>query len=90
MASSTPMANATKRAKSWAWCIGISVPLCDRHEGAIKVADFGIAASVQNVTEDKPGVVVGKLSYMALEQARGGPWTGAAMCIVRESYFGKC
>ncbi|MEY4545252.1 MAG: hypothetical protein RL685_1447 [Pseudomonadota bacterium] len=38
-------------------------------DGAVKVADFGIATA--NVFREEPGVLKGKVSYMSPEQARG-------------------
>ncbi len=38
-------------------------------DGAVKVADFGIATA--NVFREEPGVLKGKISYMSPEQARG-------------------
>jgi serine/threonine-protein kinase len=40
--------------------------------GAIRVADFGLATSSLKTVRTKPGVVFGKVGYMAPEQARGG------------------
>jgi eukaryotic-like serine/threonine-protein kinase len=39
------------------------------HDGAVKIADFGIATA--NVFRDEPGVLKGKTAYMSPEQARG-------------------
>ena len=40
-------------------------------EGAVKVSDFGIARAADNSLRTAAGVQVGKLSYMAPEQAQG-------------------
>jgi serine/threonine-protein kinase len=40
--------------------------------GAVRVADFGLATSVLKVTETVPGLVFGKVGYMAPEQAMRG------------------
>jgi tetratricopeptide (TPR) repeat protein len=39
------------------------------YEGAIKIADFGIASA--NLFREEPGVLKGKFAYMSPEQARG-------------------
>ncbi|MBM4361171.1 MAG: protein kinase [Deltaproteobacteria bacterium] len=38
-------------------------------DGAVKIADFGIASAV--LVQDEPGVIKGKTGYMSPEQARG-------------------
>lgn len=40
-------------------------------EGDVKLIDFGLAASSQKAEKTEPRVVMGKLAYMAPEQARG-------------------
>ncbi|HEX4455110.1 MAG TPA: serine/threonine-protein kinase [Kofleriaceae bacterium] len=40
-------------------------------DGQIKLLDFGIAKTIDSVVETRAGVLKGKLSYMAPEQARG-------------------
>ncbi len=40
-------------------------------DGAVKVSDFGVARAVDNSFRTREGVSVGKLAYMAPEQARG-------------------
>jgi serine/threonine protein kinase len=40
-------------------------------DGAVKVSDFGIARAADNSLRTAAGVQVGKLSYMAPEQAQG-------------------
>jgi serine/threonine protein kinase len=40
-------------------------------EGDVKLIDFGLAASSQKAERTEPRVVMGKLAYMAPEQARG-------------------
>lgn len=47
-------------------------------EGAVKVADFGVARAVDNTLRTRAGIQVGKLVYMAPEQAAGGPIDGRA------------
>ncbi len=41
--------------------------------GHLKLVDFGIAKAAQRLTRTQAGTLKGKLSYMAPEQARGGP-----------------
>ncbi len=40
-------------------------------DGQVKLLDFGIAKTVESMHETRAGVLKGKLSYMAPEQARG-------------------
>jgi eukaryotic-like serine/threonine-protein kinase len=42
------------------------------YEGQVKVVDFGIAKAATGSSETKTGVLKGKLTYMAPEQARSG------------------
>ncbi len=42
-------------------------------DGAVKVSDFGIARAADNAVRTAAGMPVGKLSYMAPEQAQGLP-----------------
>ena len=46
------------------------------YEGAVKIADFGIATA--NLFRDEGGVIKGKYGYMSPEQARGERSTAAA------------
>jgi serine/threonine-protein kinase len=41
------------------------------YTGEVKLADFGLASSAIKVQKTSPGVLVGKLAYMAPEHARG-------------------
>jgi serine/threonine protein kinase len=43
------------------------------YDGHVKLVDFGIAKSVAASHRTRPGVLKGRLSYMAPEQVRGGP-----------------
>lgn len=47
-------------------------------EGAVKIADFGVARAADNTLRTRAGIQVGKLVYMAPEQAAGGPIDGRA------------
>lgn len=47
-------------------------------DGRIKLIDFGIAASSIKVERTEPNVVLGKMAYMAPEQARGDDVDGRA------------
>lgn len=47
-------------------------------EGAVKVGDFGVARAVDNTLRTRAGIQVGKLVYMAPEQAAGAPVDGRA------------
>ncbi len=42
-------------------------------DGAVKIADFGIAKARGRMTHTDPGMVLGKLAYMSPEQATGMP-----------------
>lgn len=46
--------------------------------GRVKVIDFGLATSTLKETVTEQAVVMGKMAYMAPEQARGEPVTAAA------------
>jgi serine/threonine protein kinase len=46
--------------------------------GQVKVIDFGLATSTLKETVTEQAVVMGKMAYMAPEQARGEPVTAAA------------
>ena len=46
--------------------------------GAVRVADFGLATSALKVTNTMPGLVFGKVGYMAPEQATRGELDGRA------------
>jgi serine/threonine protein kinase len=43
------------------------------YAGAVKLTDFGIAMSTQNVARTEAGIVKGKFGYMSPEQIRGEP-----------------
>src|SRR5215475_2694230 len=43
------------------------------YDGAIKLVDFGVAKFALNTADTEVGIVKGKLTYMAPEQARGQP-----------------
>ncbi len=47
-------------------------------EGEIKLIDFGLAQSTKKVEQTQPHVVMGKMQYMAPEQARGDGVDGRA------------
>lgn len=44
-----------------------------RHDGWLKIADFGIAKAADRAGHTRPGQLRGKLAYMSPEQARGEP-----------------
>ena len=47
-------------------------------EGEVKLIDFGLAVSTQKVERTAPQIVMGKMAYMAPEQARGDGVDGRA------------
>jgi eukaryotic-like serine/threonine-protein kinase len=49
-----------------------------RRNGQVKLADFGIARSLTATNHTEIGTVLGTAAYLAPEQARGDPVTGAA------------
>ena len=49
-----------------------------RTNGQVKLADFGIARSLDGTQHTELGTVLGTAAYLAPEQARGDPVTGAA------------
>ena len=46
------------------------------YSGEVKLTDFGLASSTLKLERTAPGVIYGKVSYMAPEQARGEPLDG--------------
>ncbi|MDX2021857.1 MAG: serine/threonine-protein kinase [Deltaproteobacteria bacterium] len=46
------------------------------YSGEVKLTDFGLASSTLKLEKTAPGVIYGKVSYMAPEQARGEPLDG--------------
>ena len=46
------------------------------YSGEVKLTDFGLATSTLKLEKTAPGVVYGKINYMAPEQARGEPLDG--------------
>jgi serine/threonine protein kinase len=48
------------------------------YSGEVKLTDFGLASSTLKLEHTAPGVIYGKVSYMAPEQARGEPLDGRA------------
>jgi serine/threonine protein kinase len=44
------------------------------HEGEVKVGDFGLAKARDNLDHSEAGIIKGKLSYLAPEQAAGQPF----------------
>jgi eukaryotic-like serine/threonine-protein kinase len=49
-----------------------------RHDGVLKVADFGIARAAESTRVTQLGTVLGTAAYLAPEQAAGGEVTAAA------------
>jgi serine/threonine protein kinase len=49
-----------------------------RHDGVVKIADFGIARTLQATQLTQAGTVLGTAAYLAPEQAAGQPVTAAA------------
>lgn len=47
-------------------------------EGAVKIGDFGVARAADNTLRTRAGIQIGKLVYMAPEQAAGEPVDGRA------------
>jgi serine/threonine protein kinase len=66
-------------------------------DGAIKLTDFGIAFARDKFSKTRPGVIKGKLAYMAPEQVKGQPLDGRAdvfglslllwEALARETFF---
>ena len=50
------------------------------YDGAVKVLDFGIAKAADTRGETRTGVVKGKATYMAPEQAMRRPLDGGPTC----------
>ncbi|MET0387345.1 MAG: protein kinase [Polyangiales bacterium] len=57
------------------------------YDGAVKLTDFGIAVSSENIAQTEAGVVKGKFGYMSPEQVQGVPLDrrsdvfGAGICL---------
>ncbi len=48
------------------------------YTGEVKITDFGLAWSTLKLEKTAPGIIFGKVSYMAPEQARGETLDGRA------------
>jgi len=64
------------------------------YTGEVRLTDFGLASSTLKLERTAPGVIYGKVSYMAPEQARGEPLDGrtdlyAAGVILWELFTGR-
>jgi serine/threonine protein kinase len=64
------------------------------YTGEVKLTDFGLASSTLKLEKTAPGLIYGKVSYMAPEQARGEPIDGrtdlyAAAIILWELLTGR-